>query len=230
MLHSACSPTALSDVATSSDCVDASTYSFGDAKTAAPCGGECTTCGTLPRRRCVGRSLKILAILLRASRRAARSLDRITFEVFHPEAPITDFFAMASDQTQLHRDTAYSGTQTDCTVTCAKMATDNSLRGRRFRDTVPGPPPTQPTGWAGGGPAWVYRTDGAGPRPAPFPSPTPGLPGSAFVPALTLIMRRQTHKGIAHKGIFLGSRIVDTPAKNHRKSVVGGGPAAGNRR
>ena len=124
----------------------------------------------------------------------------------------------------LHRDT-------DCTVTCAKMATDNSLRGRRFRDTVPGPPPTQPTGWAGGGPAWVYRTDGAGPRPAaPFPSPTPGLPGSAFVPALTLIMRRQTHKGIAHKGIFLGSRIVDTPAKNHRKSVVGGGPAAGDRR
>ena len=44
----------------------------------------------------------------------------------------------------LHRDT-------DCTVTCAKMATDNSLRGRRFRDTVPCPPPTQPTGWAGGG-------------------------------------------------------------------------------
>ena len=61
---------------------------------------------------------------------------------------------------RVHRDTDW-----------AKMATDNSLRGRRFRDTVPDdacPPPTQP-----------------------------GLPGSAFVPALTLIKRQQTHKGIA---------------------------------
>ena len=41
---------------------------------------------------------------------------------------------------------------------------------------------------------------------------------------------KKTNKGMVHKGIFLGSRIVKKRDKNHRKSIVESGRAAGNRR
>ncbi len=39
---------------------------------------------------------------------------------------------------------------------------------------------------------------------------------------------KKAHKGMAHKGIFLGARIVEKTARIHRKSVVCDGPTAGN--